>query len=66
MDVEQCVRIRERDAHYPIGPDILSSNVCFIKIRTTHKVLTAIVTLLWIFWQTLISYYNFLMQIPLK
>ena len=31
MDVEQCVRIRERDAHYPIGPDFLSSkNQIFI------------------------------------
>ena len=32
MDVEQCVRIRERDAHYPIGQDFLSSKVAtFLK-----------------------------------
>ena len=40
MDVEQCVRIRERDAHYPIGPDFLSSkNEIFI----FHRIETLIV-----------------------
>ena len=42
------------------------TNVWFIKIRTTHYMLTVIVTVLWLFWQILTSNCKFLVPRPLK